>query len=178
MKRPDASSASPPSRTRTRSAVPAEPRSAPPQQVVIAARLMYAGAALSVATLVTKLLTTHGLRAAIISAAHKQHKHLTAAQATGTEHLLVGTAIFWGLFGTGLWLLMARANRNGFKWARIAASVLFGLNTVGLAGSFSQGSTNTYPAALISLALAVVIWLIGLGAIGLLWRPQSSDYFS
>lgn len=169
MKRPAASgSAAPAGRPRGSAAAARQAGSGPPQQVQHAVWLMYGGAALTAVTVLISLLTTHGLRAAIVASTKK---HLTPAQISGTEHLIVGQAIFGGLVGVALWLLMAQANRNGHRWARIAASVLFGLNTVSLLESVTHAHT------LIGLAFTTAIWLVGLAAIVLLWRPEASDYF-
>jgi hypothetical protein len=72
----------------------------------------------------------------------------------------------------GLWLWMARANRAGNNWARIVASVLFGLNTIFLLLSFAR------PHASIGAVLNLLIWLVGLGAIVLLWRRDSTGYIA
>jgi hypothetical protein len=67
---------------------------------------------------------------------------------------------------------MALANRAGMSWARIVASVLFGLDTVLIVISVSQ------PAEVLSRVISIVIWLIGLGTIVLLWRRESSQYYT
>jgi hypothetical protein len=50
--------------------------------------------------------------------------------------------------------------------------VLFGLNTLFLLLSFVRASVS------ISLAFSLLVWLVGLGAIVLLWRKDSSQYFA
>jgi hypothetical protein len=67
---------------------------------------------------------------------------------------------------------MAWANKVGKSWGRIVATVLFGLNTVLLLLSFVRATAS------ISLAFSVLVWLVGLGAIVLLWRKESSQYFT
>ena len=39
-------------------------------------------------------------------------------------------AVVIGILAVGLWIWMARANAKGRTWARVVASVLFGLNTL------------------------------------------------
>jgi hypothetical protein len=84
----------------------------------------------------------------------------------------VTIAVVESLIAIGLWLLMAWGNKNGQSWARIVATVLFGLNTLFLLLSFVRATVS------ISLAFSVLVWLIGLGAIVMLWRKESSQYFA
>ena len=143
---------------------PARPaRPAPPRTVKSAVLLMYAGAAVTAVTLVVTVVTIHSIESAMETKAN-----YTPQQA----HQLVVAAIVEALVTLGLWLLMAWANRGGQNWARITATVLFGLNTIGLLLAFLRG------AAAVNLVFAVVVWLIGLGAIVLLWRKESSQYFA
>ena len=67
---------------------------------------------------------------------------------------------------------MAMANKRGANWARIVATVFFAVDTLSLLAGFAR------PGALLSRLVGLLVWLIGLGAILLLWRRQSSEYFS
>jgi hypothetical protein len=142
--------------------VPADP----PQTVRRAVNLMYAGAALSAIEIVVGLATIGSLKAAIRS----RFPSYTASQIHSAEVATVSIAIVIGLLGVGLWIWMARANLAGRGWARIVASVLFGINTIDVFAAIVQ------PHSVISLILAVLLWLIGLGAIWLLWQRESSAY--
>ena len=143
---------------------PARPgRPAPPRTVKTAVLLMYAGAAVTAVTLVVTVLTVHSIESTMETRAN-----YTPQQA----HQLVIAAIVEALITLGLWLLMAWANRTGQPWGRITATVLFGLNTIGLLLAFLRG------ADVVNLVFAIVVWLIGLGAIVLLWRKESSQYFA
>jgi hypothetical protein len=71
-----------------------------------------------------------------------------------------------------MWIWLAAANRAGKNWARITASVIFGLDTVLVLADLSR------PEPLLSRLGSLVIWLIGLGVIVPLWRRQSSDYYT
>ena len=73
---------------------------------------------------------------------------------------------------TGLWLLMAYANGLGRAWARMVATVLFGLDTLLLLYAFLRTSISA------SQLFAVVVWLVGLTAIVLLWRRESAEFFT
>jgi hypothetical protein len=143
---------------------PPEPsRPTPPRPVRTAVMLMVAGAALSAVSLIVTILSRHTIENAILS-----RSTYTAQQA----HQLVAAAIVEDVITLGLWLLMAWANRAGQKWARIAATVLFGLNTLVVLLNAARAAVS------LSLVFVILIWLIGLGAIVLLWRKESSQFFA
>ena len=149
--------------------MPEEPqRPATPQPVVMAARLMYVGAVLSGIELVVGLATIGSLKSAI----RKADPTFTASQLHTAEVAAAVSSVFIGLLAIGLWVWMAWANGAGKNWARIVASVLFGLNTLFLLLSLIR------PHASVGLAFGVIVWLTGLGAVVLLWRAESSGFFS
>jgi hypothetical protein len=138
-----------------------------PQSVVNAVKLMYAGAAVSTISLVISLADISGTKAAI----RKARPSLTATQVNQLNTFIISLAIVSGVLGIALWLWMARANNQGKNWARIVSTVLFGLATLDLLGVFSQ------PKTLLGLVFPLLTWLIGLGAVFLLWRPDSTAFF-
>jgi uncharacterized membrane protein (DUF2068 family) len=147
---------------------PAGPPQVPtPRPVITAVRLMYAGAALTVVWFVASLLSLSAVKAAV----HKASPNLTAHQISNFGNALVAVSAFLAVVGVGLWILMAWGNRGGRNWARIVATVLFGLFTVYLLLSLIQ------PHSAFSLILVAVTWLVGLGAIGFLWQRESTAYF-
>jgi hypothetical protein len=147
---------------------PVEPeRPAAPPSVLNAVKLMYAGAAVSTVSLVISLVDISGTKAAI----RKARPTLTAAQVNQLNTFIITLAIVSGVIGVALWLWMAKANGQGRNWARILSSVLFGLATLDMFGVLSQ------PKTLLGLVFPVLTWLIGLGAVILLWRRDSSEFF-
>jgi hypothetical protein len=142
-------------------------RPEPPAPVLTAVKLMYAGAAVSAIGLITSLLTIGSIKTAI----RKKDTTLTAAQLHTAENVTVAVAVIIALIGIGLWIWMAQVNKAGKNWARITSTVFFGLDTVGLLISFAQ------PGAAASRLITIVLWLIGLSAIIMLWRKESSAYF-
>ena len=150
-------------------------RPSAPAPVLTAVKLMYAGAAVSVAGLII------GLALIIVDidvAARGQFLgHSLAAQ----KPLVITVWMVFGLVVIALWLWMARANGQGRKWARILSTVLFGLATLQLPGGFTQpvsdagfGATVLYYGGTV---LFVAAWLVGAAAVWLLWRPASSAFF-
>ncbi len=147
---------------------PVEPeRPLAPPTVQNAVKLMYAGAAVSTVSLIVSLVDIGGTKSAI----RKARPSLTVAQVNQLNTFIISLAIVSGLVGIALWLWMARANGQGRNWARILSTVLFGLATLDLFGVASQ------PKTLLGLVFPVLTWLLGLGAVVLLWRKQSTAFF-
>jgi hypothetical protein len=138
-----------------------------PPSVVNAVKLMYVGAAVSTVSLVITLADIGGLKAAI----KKAKPTWTATQVNQYDRLIISLAIVSGLIGVALWLWMSWANKNGKSWARIVSTVLFCLATLDLVGVFGQPSTA------IALIFPVLTWLVGLGAVFFLWRPDATAFF-
>ena len=128
--------------------------------------LMYAGAALSGLALIITLLTTAQARSLLQAA----EPNLSAAQLSSAVRAgIISSVAIWAVT-IAMWLIMAKVNQAGRGWARIAASVLFVASTLSLAGYLAQG----YP---LVLKVAVVpLWLAGLAATVLLWRPATTSY--
>jgi hypothetical protein len=125
---------------------------------------MYAGAAVSTVPLIIALAFVGD-----INAYHLRYlgHSLTAAQVSHLRPLIIMLVTLFGLVVPVLWLWMARANRQGWNWARILSTVLLGLATLQLTGS--GGGVQVFTAAL--------TWLTGLAVVWLLWRPASSAFF-
>jgi hypothetical protein len=144
-----------------------EQRPPAPPSVLNAVKLMYVGAAISTVSLIVSLADISGTKAAI----RKARPNLTATQVSQLNTFIITLAIVSGVVGIALWLWMARANGHGKNWARIVSTVFFGLATLDLIGVFSQ------PKTVFGLVFPVLTWLVGAGAIWLLWRPDSSAFF-
>jgi len=143
-------------------------RPEPPASVVMAVRLMYAGAVVSALSLIVGLVTIGGLRDSL----HKSQPTLTPTQLHNLQTVVVVGSVFIGLVSIGLWVWMALMNKAGKSWARIVATVLFGLDTVFLLLGVARAG------AAAGTLVSILIWLIGLGATILLWRKDSSAYFT
>ncbi|HEX6933142.1 MAG TPA: hypothetical protein VF162_13435 [Streptosporangiaceae bacterium] len=141
----------------------------PPRPVVLAVRLMYAGAAVTAIGVVISVIAVITGGADALRAGHP---HATAAQLHATQSALITTAVVSGLLEVGAWLFTARANRGGLKWARIVASLLFALGTANLVLRLVAGG------GAVSLVYTLVTWLIGAGAVFFLWQRRSSAWFA
>jgi hypothetical protein len=139
----------------------------PPSSILRAVKIMYAGAALSAIGVILTLVTVGSIRAAI----HKAHPLLSATRVHALGNFDVISAVVIGVIAMGLWLWMAFANKAGDRWARVTASVIFGLNTLAALIVVSR------PEAALNKLAAVIIWLAGLATIVLLWQRESSNFY-
>jgi hypothetical protein len=146
-------------------AEPEQPQA--PAAVLNAVKLMYVGAAVSIISIIIGLSTSGGLKSAI----RKAQPRLTPVQVNNTAATLIVATVISGLLGAGLWLWMAWANKGGRSWARLLSSVFFGISTLETIISIVRTGD------LFGKIIAVAVWLVGLGAIVLLWRHESSAYY-
>lgn len=152
----------------------------PPQPSTLsnAVRLMWAGAALALISVIITLsfsstIKTDVTKAAITAnktAAREGKTQLTASQIHSLANATIGVLVFLGIIGVLLWVWMAWANNRGSSWARIVATVLFALNTISLVVEIGRAS--------ISLIFIALGWLVGLGAVVLLWNRRTSEYIN
>jgi hypothetical protein len=142
-------------------------RPGPPASVSRAAQLMYAGAAASLIGIVIDILT----RSAINTALRSRNHNLTPSQVTTDAHAVLGGLVIGGLIAVGLWIWMALSCKAGKEWARTVSSVLFAVATIDLIASV------VVPSSAWGRIYGLLVWLIGLGAIVMLWRPESTVFF-
>jgi hypothetical protein len=140
----------------------------PPRPVLVAAWLMYSGAAITLLGTLVSLATIGEVKTAF-SARHpllSGNAVKSVAAVASVEVLIGGGAVI------ALWLWLAFASKQGRPWARTVGTVLFGVDTLALLvtlGSPGIGGTK---------GIGVVIWLIGLVTVILLWQRRASEYFS
>lgn len=135
-----------------------------------AVRLMLAGAAAT---------ALWGIYVTILTAANTNYVIVSGGKKTAVTGAQLATSIVFAiavtLILTAVWVLMARMSQRGRNWARITSTVLFLLWSYET--FLSIGGATTNPAVIIELVAVVIIWAVGLGALFLLWRPESSAYF-
>jgi hypothetical protein len=130
---------------------------------------MYAGAAVSGVAAIVGLTAIGSLRTTLKDQANPV---LTTSQVNTTVDFFIGGVIVVGLIGIGLWLWMAFMCKAGRNWARITGTVFFGISTLLLLFSLSRAS------AAATLVVNILGWLIGLAAVILLWRKESTEFFT
>jgi hypothetical protein len=148
--------------------VPQPGRPEPPRSVITAVRLMYVGAAISALGTILALVSLSSFTTTLRNA----DPSLTTAQISSFKSIYIGSAVVGGLIGIGLWVWMALANKAGKNWARIVSTVFFGIATLEMLYNLVRAE----PAA--GKIGTVLVWLVGLGAIVMLYRRESSEYFS
>jgi hypothetical protein len=147
--------------------MPEPARPEPPPSVQTAVKLMFAGAVVSAIGLVVSLATVSNIKSTL----HSANPSLTPTQLHDLQTLVIALAVVSGAIGIGLWTWMAFANRAGKSWARIVATVFFGIDTLFLLVGILRAGVAA------GSFVSILIWLIGLGAIILLWRPESTAFF-
>lgn len=159
-----------------------------PQPVRVAARCMYAGAGASGLALILAIVSAFslpGLKSSLVStfADQLKKKQVTMDEINtyvSQQRSGVVVSIVLGIVIVALWAWMAKMNGLGRSWARLSATAFFVLWTIEtwiVVNSFKDGQFVTVW-TIISLILQVGLWLIGLAAIALLWRPASTAYFN
>ena len=94
--------------------VPEPVRPGPPASVVMAVRLMYAGAVVSTLSLVVGLATIGSLRNSL----HKSDPSLTAAQLHSLQNVVVVGSVVIGLIGGGALLFLWRRDASEYFTAQ------------------------------------------------------------
>jgi hypothetical protein len=137
-----------------------------------AVRFMLAGAAISFA---------YGLFAIIVTAASRSSLDLNGKPITSSQFrgAILGDLIQYVIVFTLLWLLTARFNRMGLKWARIVASALFAIWTFEMFNVVDSlhGGQVINGVNIIALVLLLASWGVGVGAIAMLWRSDSTAFY-
>jgi hypothetical protein len=143
-----------------------------PGPVRKAVRFMLGGGALTAVTGIFLLIATIADKNALTDSSGKK---LSSSEFTSN---LVGTVITY-LILVVIWVLMARMNRSGYNWARILASVFCAISTYdaySLVNSLKGGTTITV-AGIVYIVLTLALWVVGVIAIALIWRSESSAYY-
>jgi hypothetical protein len=142
-----------------------------PRPVRNAVRLMCLGAVLTLAVLVTVLVTLGGVRSAAVH-------DLAAGQWPTVMLTQVGPWLASAPIGTGVWLWLAWANGGGYHWARPAFVAFFGvLTTVVFFGLGQGGGEDALPYTWADLIAATVLWLAGVAAALLISSEAASLYY-
>jgi hypothetical protein len=154
------------------------PRPPAPAPVLTAVKFMHAGAISTAAYLIITLAFSWDVKAYHLRVLGHQ---LTTAQLSHWRPLIITVVMVGGLAVIAVWLWMARANGQGRNWARILSTVLFALATLQLRHPQPQGSPAGLGGTVLyygDAVLFVAAWLVGAAAVWLLWRPDSSAFFS
>ena len=143
-----------------------------PGPVRRAVRLMLGGGALTALIGVFLIIATIADKNALTDSSGKK---LTTGEFTSS---IISTVIIY-LILVIVWVLMARLNRAGRGWARYAASALAVISTIN-AYSTINGLTGGQTVTVVDIVFIIgtlAVWVIGVLAVAMLWRTESSAYF-
>jgi hypothetical protein len=141
------------------------PAAARPWPVRAAVRLMLAGAAAELAAMITVVVTSGAVRAAV-AARYPALAHVVMVHQVAD---LVCAPV-----ATGIWLWLAWANGKGEDWARLLSGVCFALLTMIVLGALGEHAVTYAPAYMIA---AAVVWAIGLASVVLIFTPAAGRYY-
>lgn len=166
-----------------------------PQPLKVAVWLMWAGAAFSVVYLLALGTWMRPYMTAVMRNVEAQDGSPAGAPdpVAFANSFVIGFIAVSGAFYIGLWLWMAWKNGAGRNWARILATVFFGVSCVSLpqlltGGALSRSMSpalNEGSAATVAIpgfsawliAAGLVYWAIGLTVIILIWQKASTRFY-
>jgi hypothetical protein len=132
---------------------------------------MCAGAVLTLAVLITVLVTLGGVRSAAVH-------DLDARQWPTVMLTQVGPWLASAPIGAGVWLWLAWANGRGYHWARPAFAAFFCVLTTVLFFGLGEGTgEDALPYTLADVIATTVLWLVGLVAALLIVSETASPYY-
>lgn len=143
-----------------------------PSSIRLAVRLMWAGAVVSVLSVIVGLITYGSFRDDVSEQLRAEDPNASQSVIDAAVAVGITFVVAVGLIGAGLWLWMAWKNGQGRAWARVVASVLAGLNVLFTVIGFIGGQSEPFTLVLsvVNLALAVAILM-------LLWKKESSAFY-
>ncbi len=144
----------------------------PPRSIVRAKYAMWAGAVVQLLAIPVALLMQSQMRE--IAEQSMRDSGQTYDQDMVDMIVAFGlvVGVLGGLVGAGLWFLMAYLNGKGLGWARIVATVLYGIFVLSFLCGFAQ------PNPLLTTLINVVVLVIGGLATFFLWQKDSTAWFT
>lgn len=138
-----------------------------PESMRRSVRLMLSGAGATAVWGIFLIIVTVANHAQLVG---QNGRKLTSGQiAGGVIYNLLITIIL-----AAIWVLMARMNQRGRNWARIISTILFVLWS--FETYLTIASVTASPLVIVDVILVLLIWMIGVGALFFLWRPDASEY--
>ena len=136
-----------------------------------AVKLMRLGGIMSLVSVLLLFFTTGATRDAIEKSIEETGKAVDQTTVDAAVAFTIGLGVFSGLIGVALWFWMAAMNGKGRSWARIVATIFFAIQV--LTGVYSLLTAG----AILSKLVALIMLVIGAGAIWFMYRPESSQFY-
>ncbi len=143
----------------------------PPKSIVYAKYAMWAGAVFQLLGMLPSLIMRDEMREIAEESLRDSGASYDQSQVDMAVNIGLGVGVLMGVLGAALWVLMAFLTGKGLGWARIVATILYGIFVVSFLCSFAQPNP---PAA---TAISAVVLLIGGVATFFLWRKDSTAWF-
>lgn len=143
-----------------------------PATIAQAVRLMRIGGILAILDLVVSLTMIGSLKDDIRDALRDAGQSASTSAVDAAYAVAIVSILIFGALGAALWFWMAWKNGEGRGWARIVATVFAVINLIGTLASL--GAAGTSP---ISTLLGAAGLVVGLGALVLLYRPDSKRFY-
>jgi hypothetical protein len=132
---------------------------------------MCAGAVLTLAALVTVLVTLGRVRVGYVQ--DPDAGPWPTFVLTQIVPVLASAPI-----GAGVWLWLAWANGRGYHWARPAFAAFFAVLTIAVFFGLGEGGgQDALPSTWADLIAATVLWLAGVAAALLIFSQTASPYY-
>jgi hypothetical protein len=145
---------------------------AQPSSVRLAVRLMWAGAALTVLSLVVTLASLGTAKEDIEERLRRDDPSVSQSTIDAAFAIGVGSALVVSVIGVGTWLWMAWKNGQGRSWARVVATVLAGFNVLFAPLVFVQDTPSVSRVfSIVNVVLAIVILV-------LIWRKDATEFYA
>jgi tryptophan-rich sensory protein len=145
---------------------------AQPSSVRLAVRLMWAGAALTVLSLVVTLASLGAAKEDIEERLRRDDPSVSQSTIDAAFAIGVGSALIVSVIGVGTWLWMAWKNGQGRSWARVVATVLAGFNVLFAPLVFVQDTPSVSRVfSIVNVVLAIVILV-------LIWRKDATEFYA
>jgi hypothetical protein len=143
----------------------------PPRPAALrrAVSLMYAGAAVAIATGIVDGLTTHNVTFYV-------YKSTSPNTATVHDASSLVSGLISGIIAAGLWLWMAWKTGAGRNWARVLSTVFFGFACLQLIGGIAGAAGPDH--TVLAFVFLLAEWAVGLTALIAVWKRESSDFFA
>ena len=142
-----------------------------PSSITTAVLLMRVGALLSLLALLTTFLFRDDIRDTVEKSMRDADANVTPSDIDLAVNIGIGFGVVFGLLGVALWLWMASANGKGRSWARIVATIFFGISVLSNLASLAQ------PQPALQRILGLASLVLGAVIVFLLWKKESTAYY-
>lgn len=148
------------------------PMTTAPPSIRYAKIAMWAGAAMQLLAIPATLLMRDEMREVAEESLKESGTTYDESMVDAAVAVALGFGLVMSVLGALLWVLMAHLNGKGKGWARIVATVLYGIFVVSVVCGFAQ------PNPTLTTVMNVIVLIIGAVATFFLWRKDSTAWFT